>query len=643
MSQPLRLLIVEDSEDDCALLLGHLRRQGVAVQHVRVETAEAMRTALLKCPWDAIVSDYSLPTFGAMAARAVLNEVGHDLPFIIVSGTIGEETAVAALKAGAHDFVTKGNLSRLGPALEREMRDAEDRRRRRSAETALLDTRERMRFALEAAGVGTWESDATTGSVVWSEVLERLHGLAPGAFGGTFDAFLAVIHPSDRDRVRDQIGRSLQTRTNGRIEYRVIWSDQSVHWIAGIGYTFYDSNGRPLRAVGIGIDITVQKELEVQLLQSQKMESVGNLAGGIAHDFNNLLTAISGYCQLLSERRLHAAALGDLAEIRIAVDRAAALTHQLLAFSRRQVMAPQVVNLNRIVFDMAPMLRRLIEEHIHFDFRLAEDVAAVNVDPNQIEQVLMNLAVNARDAMPQGGTLTVETANETFDAGYVQTHLDVRPGPHVMLTVSDTGEGIPREIQNRLFEPFFTTKAKGHGTGLGLATVYGIVKQSGGHIAVESKPGAGAAFKLYFPCAAEPEPVQEVVTPHTRRRTDLKGTETILVVEDDQRLRALDERILKRYGYEVLVAASANDALRICTEHDGPIHAVLTDVVMPGGSGRTIGDWIMEHKPTTKVVYMSGYTDDVILHHGILESSVQFLQKPFSPEALARKLRETLS
>jgi two-component system, cell cycle sensor histidine kinase and response regulator CckA len=643
VSQSLRLLIVEDSEDDCALLLGHLRRQGIAVHHLRVETAAAMRTALLNCPWDAVVSDYSLPTFGAMAARAVLSEIGHDIPFIIVSGTIGEETAVAALKAGAHDFVTKGNLSRLVPALEREMRDADDRRRRRSAETALLDTRERMRFALEAAGVGTWESDVSTGSVVWSEVLERLHGLSPGTFGGTFDAFLAVIHPSDRDRVRDQIGRSLQTRSSGRIEYRVMWSDQSVHWIAGIGYTFYDGSGRPLRAVGIGIDITIQKELEVQLLQSQKMESVGNLAGGIAHDFNNLLTAISGYCQLLSERRLHAAALGDLAEIRIAVDRAAALTHQLLAFSRRQVMAPQVVNLNQIVFNMAPMLRRLIEEHIHFDFRLAEDVTAVNVDPNQIEQVLMNLAVNARDAMPQGGTLTVETANRTFDAGYVQTHLDVRPGPHVMLTVSDTGEGIPREIQNRLFEPFFTTKAKGHGTGLGLATVYGIVKQSGGHIAVESEPGSGAAFRLYFPCAPDPEPVQEVVIPRNRRRTDLKGTETILVVEDDPRLRALDERILKRYGYDVLVAASANDALRICTEHSGPIHAVLTDVVMPGGSGRTIGDWITEHKPTTKVVYMSGYTDDVILHHGILESSVQFLQKPFSPEALARKLRETLS
>jgi two-component system, cell cycle sensor histidine kinase and response regulator CckA len=640
--RPLRLLIVEDSQEDCELLLGHLRRHDYQVEFTNVDTADEMRAALAARQFDAVISDYSMPGFSAPRARTLLSEVGPDIPFIIVSGTIGEETAVSALKAGAHDFLTKANLARLVPALERELREAEERRRRRAAERALIEMREHMRVALEAAGVGTWEADTSTGKTVWSEVMERLHGMAPGTFGGTFDDFIAAIHPSDRDRVREQIAASIQEHTERRLEYRVIWPDRSVHWLAVIGHTFYDGGDQPFRSAGIGIDITIQKELEVQLLQSQKMESVGNLAGGIAHDFNNLLTAISGYSQLLSERRgLQPAALRDLNEIRLAVDRAAALTNQLLAFSRRQVLAPRVINLNEIVTNLAPMLQRLIEESVHFEFCLAKDAALVNVDPNQLEQVLVNLTVNARDAMPQGGTLTVSTANVVLDKGYAHTHMDVVPGPHALLSVADTGHGIPPDVRDRLFEPFFTTKAKGHGTGLGLATVYGIVKQSGGHIVVDSEPGAGAVFKLYFPAATANRQAQPARAPQPSR--DVAGTETILVVEDDPRLRALDERILKRYGYTVLVAANAGDAVRILTEHPAPIHIVVTDVIMPGESGRAVGNWVTKHKPGTKVIYMSGYTDDAISRHGVLEPGAQFLQKPFSPEALARKIRESLS
>ena len=427
MFEPLRLLIVEDSQEDCELIEAHLRREGFVIHSARVDTPEAMRTALTEREWDAVISDYSMPGFSAPAA---LTELGGDIPFIIVSGTVGEETAVTALKAGAHNFLTKANLTRLVPALEREWRDSEERRRRRAAERALEDTRERMRFALDAAGVGTWDADRTTGKSVWSDELERLHGVMPGSFGGTFDAFIAAVHPSDRERVREQVAASIRDGVDSRLEYRVLRPDGSVRWVASIGHTFYDEGGRPLRSAGIGVDNTVQKELEGQLIQSQKMESVGNLAGGIAHDFNNSLTAISGYCQLLSERRgLQAAAQRDLNEIRLAVDRAAALTHQLLAFSRRQVLAPQVVNLDQIVLNLTPMLRRLIEESVHFEFRLADDASPVSVDPNQIEQVLMNLALNARDAMPQGGTVTIETANAILDKGYAQTHVDVAPGP----------------------------------------------------------------------------------------------------------------------------------------------------------------------------------------------------------------------
>jgi len=645
MSQPLRLLIVEDSEDDAQLLLRQIRREGMDVDSLRVDTATAMREALMQQRWDVVISDYTMPAFSAIDARALLAEVSADIPFIIVSGTIGEETAVKALKSGAHDFLTKGQLSRLVPAIEREMRDADERRRRRAAEEALSETRDRMRFALEAAGVGTWEWDVTADKVIWSDLLERLHGIPVGGFGGTFDAFIASIDPEDQQRVRDSREGFLKTRGDSRLEYRVPWANNTVRWIASIGRAFFDPEGRPLRAAGIGFDITEEKQLQEDLSQAQKMESIGNLAGGIAHDFNNLLTVIEGCCQLLQENPAVELqdTVRDLREIRRAVDRGAALTHQLLAFSRKQLLTPQVVSLNDIVGNLGTMLRRLIEESVQLEFRLASDLARVNVDPGQLEQVLVNLAVNARDAMPEGGRLTIETANVTLDSSYAQEHVDVLPGRHVMLSVSDTGHGIPPEVQAYVFEPFFTTKPKGQGTGLGLATVYGIVKQSGGHIFLYSEPGMGATFKIYFP-AASGEAVAEAVKPKATVPQDqgLDGTETILVVEDDPRLRELDERILKRRGYKVLVAASAADAIQMCTDHTDPIHVVLTDVIMPGGSGRTLGDWLAEHRPDTRVVYMSGYTDNAIARHGVLEAGIHFLPKPFSPEALARAIRAAL-
>ncbi|HUF07806.1 MAG TPA: response regulator [Rhodothermales bacterium] len=642
MKRLLRVLIVEDSADDEAMLLEELRRGGFEVVHVRVQTAETMRAALMEQPWDVIMSDYSMPTFTGLGALAVLKETGIDIPLIIASGTIGEETAVEALKAGASDFLVKDRLARLIPAIERETREAEGRRARRAAEKSLSQTKERMQFALESAGVGIWESEMASGRTSWSDILEQLHGLPVGEFAGTFDAFIDCIHADDRQRVRNSISESFRNRLDSRLEYRTTWPDGSTHWMAGIGRTFYSDAGEPIRAVGVGLDITAQKNLEEQFRQAQTLEAVGGLAAGVAHDFNNLLTIVTGYCDLLADRFAEdAAATQDLDEIRRAGTSATALTRQLLAFSRRQIVAPRAVDLNSILNDSYKMARRLVEENVQIDLRLADHLMPIYVDPGQIEQVLLNLVINARDAMPNGGVVTIETDNAVVDEPYARTHLEVQPGSYVLLSVSDTGIGMSPEVQSRLFEPFFTTKERGRGTGLGLATVYGIVKQTGGHIWVYGEVGIGTTFKIYLPVA----PATEVPTtaPASQAPAELQGSETVLVVEDEAPLRALTERILRRYGYTVLLAANGEEAQRVCTEHQGPIHAVLMDVVMPGKSGRAVGDWIEQCRPETKIIYLSGYTDNAIAHHGVLDPGTTFLQKPFTSDVLLSTIRGVLS
>jgi PAS domain S-box-containing protein len=572
----------------------------------------------------------------------VLGSVRSDLPCIVISGTIAEEAAVDVLRAGARDFVVKERLTRLVPAIERELRESVERRRLRAAEATLQDTRERMQFILDAVDIGTWESDILSGRTIWSEVLERLHGLEPGTFGGTSDAFIAAIHPDDRQDVLERIRQAQRDRADSRLEYRTKWPDGSVHWIVGIGRTLCDDEGTPVRAVGVGMDVTAQKRLEEQFRQAQKMESIGNLAGGIAHDFNNLLTVIVGCCELAAAR---SAVDRDVAEslegIMSAAVSASALTRQLLTFSRRQIVTPRLLNLNDTITGFEKILRRLVEENVHIDFRLAPRLDLVRVDPGQIEQVVLNLIANARDAMPDGGTVAVETRNVKWDAHESRSDSEVPPGAYVLLSVSDTGCGMSSEAQAHLFEPFFTTKPAGRGTGLGLATVYGIVKQSGGQIFVQSEPGVGTTFRIYLPVA--PSSTDSGSVKEKDGAIDLTGSETILVVEDNAPLRRLTERILRRYGYAVLIAANGAQAQQICSEHPGPIHVVLMDVIMPGDSGPLVGQWIAQRRPGTKIVYMSGYTGDAIDHHRIPEQASAFLQKPFDATQLARVVREVLS
>jgi nitrogen-specific signal transduction histidine kinase/CheY-like chemotaxis protein len=393
-------------------------------------------------------------------------------------------------------------------------------------------------------------------------------------------------------------------------------------------------------ALVVAQDVTERKRLQQQFYQAQKMEAIGQLAGGVAHDFNNLLTGILGYCDLLlgnwpagHEGR------DDLVEIQKAGVNAAGLTRQLLAFSRKQILERRVADLNDVVADAAKMLHRLVREDIEMEVRQAPDLWRVHADVGQLNQVLVNLVVNARDAMPNGGRLTIETANATLDASYSTTRLSVTPGPYVMLAVTDEGEGMTPELQRRLFEPFFTTKGPGAGTGLGLATILGIVQQHEGGIQVYSEPGRGTTFKIYLPAT---EASADVVA-ETRAVLPMNGTETILVVEDQPSLVRLTTRILRARGYTVLGASSADEAMRVAESHQGAIDLLVTDVVMPGESGPALAERLAQRRPAMRVLCMSGYAPEAIVRHGLVRDGIAFIPKPFTPDGLAKKVREVLS
>jgi PAS domain S-box-containing protein len=450
---------------------------------------------------------------------------------------------------------------------------------------------------------------------------------------------LEQVHPEDREQLDEAARAAFRGDSGRRIEYRMRHKDGTWRVLESTASPVRNSDGQVEKLVIVNRDITDRKKLEEQFRQAQKMEAVGRLSGGIAHDFNNLLGVIIGYGEILQEGLPAGHPLRRSAdEVLAAGRRAAGLTRQLLAFSRQQVLEPRV--LNSIVGDMESMLRRLIGEDVDLTSKLDPRLGTTKADPGQLEQVIMNLAVNARDAMPQGGKLIIETANTEMDELFVKRYpYPVQPGLYVRLTVSDTGTGMDPATQARIFEPFFTTKAKGQGTGLGLSMVYGVVKQSGGYIDVYSETGLGTTFKIYLPRVDE---AAVPVSPEASIAKTLRGTETVLLVEDEAALRDLTSSVLQACGYTVLEAKNGGEALDISQHHEGQIHLLLTDVVMPGISGRVLADQLLQLRPQIKVVYMSGYTGQTVGAHGILDPGSLFLQKPFTREALGLKLRSAL-
>jgi two-component system cell cycle sensor histidine kinase/response regulator CckA len=637
MGPPLRVLVLEDREADAELMLHELRRAGFEVSGQRVDTREAYRAALERVP-DVILADYRLPGLNAMQALAYLKERGLDIPFIVVSGTLGDELAAECVKSGATDYVLKDRMARLGQAVGQALEARKLREEKRHADDVLRDSEDRYRLVTENIADGVLLFDLEGHLVLANRSAELITGYSQEELRGRSILTLLTREGAEIAHGRMEAARGGQ-EMSPLVEFELVQKDGR-RVLLEMHIASVMKNGLPVGRLAVARDITERRGLEDQLRQAQKMEGLGRLAGGIAHDFNNLLTAIGGRCYLILGRLAADDPLRrDLEIIQGAGERAGRLTHQLLAFSRKQILAPRVLDLNAMVTDIHPLLQRMIGEDVEVTMNLGSALGRVKADLGQMEQVIINLAVNARDAMPQGGRLTLQTTSVVLDEAYARIHADVEPGQYVILAVSDTGHGMNAETQARIFEPFFTTKEVGKGTGLGLATVYGIVKQTNGHIVVDSALDQGTTFKIYLPSV---DRLPAMNSPGEAGGATRRGSETVLLVEDDEGVRALAREILEVQGYTVLEASVPAEALRAGGANGVPIHLLLTDVVMPQMNGKQLADRLLSERPELKVIFMSGYTDSAIVQHGVLEPGVHFLHKPFTPAGLGSKVREVL-
>src|SRR5438445_2765496 len=630
-----RILLLEDVPADAALIQRELTKAGLVFVSQQVDTRVAFEEALRIFAPDVLLSDHGLPGFDGAAALQLVRERFPALPVILVTGSLNEETAVEFMKAGAADYVLKDHLTRLPQAIKRAMRESRIREERELAVAALRASEEQYRALFENTPYPMWVFDLETHRLL------AVNSAAIAHYGYRREEFLALKiedlrAPEDIPALEQHLAtKEAGYHTTGPWRHRK--KDGTLIEVQTSGHEITFA-GRRAELVVID-DVTERKRLEEQFRQAQKMEAVGRLAAGVAHDFNNLLTAILGTTDLMIEDLpADDPDREGLLDIRGAAERAAVLTRPLLTFSRQQVVSPRMLRLNELITDLVKLLRRLLGEDVTIASALAPDCGAVKADPGQLEQVLVNLAVNARDAMPNGGRLTIETKNVDLDADYPTERVMIPAGRYVMPALTDNGTGMDAETNARIFEPFFTTKPVGKGTGLGLATVYGVVQQTGGYIWLYSELGHGTSFKIYLPRvdADGPQPAEE-----EQRASALDGSETVLVAEDEEAVRLIIAKALEARGYRVLSARDGSEALELAAGHGG-IDLLVTDVAMPDMNGRQLSRCLTEARPNLRTLYLSGYTDDAMLHPGVLQEGVAFLQKPFSLGALARKVRDVI-
>lgn len=632
------ILIVDDNQGLATLIEKYLRREGLRSESVP-DGAQALAW-LSGHHADLLLVTLALADCKAEDLFRVLAERQQHIPAVVMCGHGEERQAVGLLKSGvALDYLMKdGTLLELLPTVVRQTLEQIGRDTLlQEAEAAYEHLRKHYEMILHAAGEGICGLDLQGRITFVNPAALRLLGYeATDILGQDLAALAERPSAGTNGRVRDALAANTTFRSHDQTFYRKDGTSFPIEYTS----TPIREDGRQIGSVFVFKDVSQRRSLEEQVRQSQKLEAVGRLAGGVAHDFNNSLTVISGYSELLtSNPSLDQRAREAVGEIRRSAERAISVTRQLLAFSRKQMLQPRPIDLNAVIADIAKLIRRIIGEDVTLTTQLAEGLASVTADPGQLEQVVLNMAVNARDAMPAGGTLTIATANATVDVATAQATPGLAPGRYALLTVSDTGIGMDAETQSRVFEPFFTTKEAGRGTGLGLATVYGIVVQSGGSIDVQSELHRGTTFRVLLPQTDRPlsKPADSAGAV-----ASLGGTETVLLVEDEEAVRGLAARVLRSYGYQVLAAADAAEAERLAATAGRFLHLLLTDVVMPGRSGLELAQRLLPSRPKMRVLYMSGYADDAIDHRGELDANAAFLPKPFVPEALARKVREVL-
>jgi two-component system, cell cycle sensor histidine kinase and response regulator CckA len=637
-AKPLSVLVVDDDADDLELCLRSLRKSGILFQAETVSTKREFTQKLRAQPVDVVLSDYSMKGWNGMEALAILKEIRPEVPMILLTGTLGDEIAVECIKSGVSDYVLKNQLARLPVALRRAQEEKILREAEISAVKALRQSEARYREMVSNATFGIFWVQEPQGELIdVNPALVKMLGY------DSHEDFLRLRftrplyrNPEDQDKIVSEYMKS------GRGESTVDWKrkDGSVITIRTVARRTTEPVGNSECAEVIVENVTETLALQKQLVQAQKFEGIGQLAGGIAHDFNNMIGAILGWADIGIEETQEGTRLRrHFEKVRLQGERAAALTKQLLAFARRQILEPRNIDLNQAVMETVSLLEKVIGSNIELKATLAPELSVVRADPTQVDQVLMNLCINARDAMPKGGSLAIETCNKTIDAQFCAVQPQAHPGHYVLLSVTDTGSGMDAATLDRIFEPFFTTKEVGKGTGLGLATVYGIVHQHGGFVNVSSEVGVGTSFRVYLPVSTD---TARRAAPADDTTPVRGGHETILIAEDHEGLRCLAVETLTGLGYKLVIAIDGEQALLEYRANAGQIDIALLDVVLPKMSGPEVYALISKEKFDLPVVFATGYSPDIALLEKVQQRGLPVLQKPYSPRALARKIRETL-